>query len=74
MRLTYLEQPETWKRAAEILVKLDKNVTTFLQKSNQRFSKGRKVFPNAHLPKKFHYVKHQKKVYFIFESKNNEHS
>ena len=74
MKLTYLEHPETWKRAAEILQRLDKNVTTFLQKSNKRFSKGRKVFPNPAFPKKFHYVKHQKKVYFIFENKNFEHS
>ena len=74
MRLTYLEQPETWKRAAGILQKLEKNVTTFLQKSNKRFSKGRKVFPNPAFPKKFHYEKHQKKVYFIFESKNFEYS
>lgn len=69
MRLAYLEEPETWKRAADILQKLAKNVDIFLQKSNKRFSKGTKVCRYPQFPKKFLYVKHQQKVSFIFESK-----
>ena len=69
MRLAYLEEPETWKRAADILQKLAKNVDIFLQKSNMRFTKKNKVFRHPQFPKKVLYVIRQQKVSFIFESK-----
>ncbi|CBY31899.1 unnamed protein product [Oikopleura dioica] len=61
MRLAYLEKPETWKRAAQLLQKLDKNVQMFLEKSNKRFSKGRKLYPFPCCPKRFQYIKLPKK-------------
>jgi hypothetical protein len=69
MRLAYLEEPETWKRAADIFHKLAKNVDMFLQKSNWRFSKGIKVYRCPPSPKKFLYVKQQQKVSSILRAK-----
>ena len=51
------------------LKKLSKNVIILLQKSNKRFYKGTKSFPYDQFPSKLHFVKHQQKVNFIFESK-----
>ena len=67
MRLAYLEEPETWKRAADIFQKLAKSVDMFLQKSNKRFSKGKKVCRHPQLPKKFYNVKNQQKVFHFEE-------
>ena len=69
MRLAYLEDPETWKRVAEVLDKLDKEVQLLFDKSNKRFAKPKKNVLSRSIPRVVLYNKPTKKVYF-FDNKN----
>jgi len=62
MRLAYLENPETWKKAAEVLDKLAKEVQVLFEKSNTRFSRKKLPIVLSHFPRVVMYHKPIKKV------------
>ena len=65
MRLAYLEDPETWKRVAEVLDKLAKEVKLLFDKSNKRFAKPDKIVLSRNIPRVVLYHKPTRKVYFF---------
>jgi hypothetical protein len=69
MRLAYLEDPETWKRVAEELDKLAKEVHVLIDKSNNRFSKPKKIVLSRSIPRVVLYHKPTRKVFFLIIKK-----